>query len=260
MALPRREHARARRAFGQNFLSDPQAVRRLAAVAGIRPGDLVYEVGAGRGVLTGELARRTPNLVAYEVDPQVAAGMPRLPGVTVRVADFLRAVPPDQPFGVVGNIPYALTSAVVDWCLRAETLTAATLLTQWEYARKRTGDYGRWSRLTIGTWPVVSWSLAGRVPRAAFRPVPRVDGGILRLDRRPVPLVEPSALPAYRRFVEVGFTGVGGSLHSSLARRYGERRVAAAFRAARLATGVPVGLVWPEQWLTLFRLIDAPRR
>jgi len=260
MALPRREHARTRRAFGQNFLSDPQAVRRLVAVAGIRPGDLVYEVGAGRGVLTGELARHTRDLVAYEVDPQVAAGLPRLPGVTVRVADFLRAVPPDRPFGVVGNIPYALTSAVVDWCLRAEALTAATLLTQLEYARKRTGDYGRWTRLTVCTWPVVSWTLAGRIPRSAFRPVPRVDGGILRLDRRPAPLVEPAALPAYRRFVELGFTGVGGSLHASLARRYGDRRVSAAFRAARLAAGVPVGLVWPEQWLTLFRLIDAPGR
>jgi len=260
MALPRREHARARRAFGQNFLSDPRQVRRLAAVAGIRPGDLVYEVGAGRGVLTGELARHTADLVAYEVDPHVAAALPALPGVTVRVADFLRAEPPDRPFAVVGNIPYALTSAVVDWCLRAEHLTAATLLTQLEYARKRTGDYGRWSRLTVCTWPLVSWTLAGRIPRSAFRPVPRVDGGILRLDRRPVPLVEPAALPAYRRFVETGFTGTGGSLDASLARRYGERRVAAAFRAARLATGVPVGLVWPERWLTLFRLVEAPGR
>jgi 23S rRNA (adenine-N6)-dimethyltransferase len=260
MALQRREHARARRAFGQNFLSDPRAVRRLVAVAGIRPGDLVYEVGAGRGVLTGELARHTRELVTYEVDPQVAAGLPGLPGVTVRVADFLRAVPPDRPFAVVGNIPYALTSAVVDWCLRAETLTAATLLTQLEYARKRTGDYGRWSRLTVTTWPVVGWTLAGRIPRSAFRPVPGVDGGILRLDRRPVPLVEPAAQPAYRNLVELGFTGVGGSLHASLSRRYGERRVAGAFRAARLAPGVPVGLVWPEQWLTLFRLLDAPRR
>ncbi|GAA3909183.1 ErmE/ErmH/ErmO/ErmR family 23S rRNA (adenine(2058)-N(6))-methyltransferase [Actinoplanes auranticolor] len=265
MALPHpkpagREHARTRRVFGQNFLSDPQAVRRVVAAAGIRPDDLVYEVGAGRGVLTGELARHTRHLVSYEVDPQMAAGLPELPGVTVRVADFLRAVPPDRPFAVVGNIPYALTSAVVDWCLHAPALAAATLLTQLEYARKRTGGYGRWTRLTISTWPLVSWTLTGRIPRSAFRPMPRVDGGILRLDRRPVPLVEPAALPAYRRFVEVGFTGVGGSLHHSLARRYGDRRVSAAFRAARLATDVPVGLVWPEQWLTLFRLVDAPRR
>ena len=54
--------------------------------------------------------------------------------------------------------------------------------------------------------------------------------------------------------------GAGGSLDASLARRYGDRRVTAAVRAARLAPGVPVGLVWPEQWLTLFRRLDAPRR
>jgi 23S rRNA (adenine-N6)-dimethyltransferase len=259
MALPRREHARVRRAFGQNFLSDSQSVRRVIAAAEIQPNDLVYEVGAGRGRLTAELVRHCRELVAYEVDPGMAAALPRLPGLTVRAEDFLRAVPPGRPFRVVGNIPYALTSAVVDWCLRAETLTGATLLTQLEYARKRTGDYGRWSRLTILTWPTVNWRLAGRIPRAAFRPVPRVDGGILSIERRPVPLVQEAALPAYRMFVDLGFTGVGGSLQASLARRYGARRTAGAFRAARLTPDVPVGLVWPEQWLSLFRLLDAPR-
>ncbi|AGZ38919.1 ErmE/ErmH/ErmO/ErmR family 23S rRNA (adenine(2058)-N(6))-methyltransferase [Actinoplanes friuliensis] len=260
MALPRREHARTRQAFGQNFLSDTAAVRRVVTAAGPQPGDLVYEVGAGRGRLTTELARLGAELVAYEVDPAMAAALPRRPGLTVRAEDFLRAVPPDRPFQVVGNIPYALTAAVVDWCLRAETLTTATLLTQWEYARKRTGDYGRWSRLTVSTWPTFSWELAGRIPRTAFRPMPRVDGGILRLTRRPVPLVQAGALPAYQRLVELGFTGVGGSLQASLARRYGPARVSGAFRAARLAPDVPVGLVWPEQWLTLFRLLDAPAR
>jgi 23S rRNA (adenine-N6)-dimethyltransferase len=146
---------------------------------------------------------------------------------------------------------------VVDWCLDAPALTTATLLTQLEYARKRTGDYGRWSRLTISTWPVIGWRLAGRVPRTAFRPVPRVDGGILQLVRRPVPLVPAAALPAYRRMVEIGFTGVGGSLYASLARQHGERRTWAAFRAARIPPDRPVGAVWPEQWLTLFRLLQA---
>ena len=157
---------------------------------------------------------------------------------------------------MVGNIPYSLTSAVVDWCLQAPSLRDATLLTQLEYARKRTGDYGRWSRLTISTWPVFDWWLAGRIARTSFRPVPRVDGGILRLARRDAPLVPPDALGGYRSFVEWGFTGVGGSLHATMARRYGSRRTAAAFRATRLGPDLAVGEVWPEQWLTLFRLLS----
>lgn len=254
MALHRPEHARARRAFGQNLLTDPRALRRIADAAEIAPADLVYEVGAGRGHLTRELARRTGRLVAYEVDPAMAAAVPRRPGLTVRTGDFLRATPPQEPFRVVGNIPYALTSAVIEWCLDAPHLESATLLTQLEYARKRTGDYGRWTRLTVGTWPYVRWDLAGRVPRAAFRPVPRVDGGILRLHRRPVPLVADPI--AWRRFVHLGFTGRGGSLQATMQRRYGPSRTSAAFRAARLTPDVPVGEVWPERWLTLFQLLD----
>ena len=254
MAPYRQEHARTRRAFGQNFLTDPRSLRQVVTAADIRPGDLVYEVGAGRGHLTTELARRTRRLVAYEVDPAMAAALPALRGLTVRAEDFLRAAPPAEPFAVVGNIPYALTSAVVDWCLGARTLTAATLVTQLEYARKRTGDYGRWSRLTIRTWPVHTWDLAGRLPRTAFRPVPGVDSGILRLRRRPVPLVPDPA--DWQRFVDLGFTGVGGSLQATLQRRYGPRRTGAAFRATRLAADVPVGRVWPEQWLNLYRLLS----
>ncbi|HEX8343349.1 MAG TPA: ErmE/ErmH/ErmO/ErmR family 23S rRNA (adenine(2058)-N(6))-methyltransferase [Actinoplanes sp.] len=256
---PKHEHRRTRQVLGQNLLADPDAVRRIVQAADLRPEDLVYEVGAGRGRLTAGLVGRCRHVIAYEVDPVMAVALTGRPGLTVRTEDFLCAASPGEPFVVVGNIPYVLTSAVVDWCLRAPTLTSATLLTQLEYARKRTGDYGRWSRLTVSTWPEVSWHLAGRIPRTAFRPVPRVDGGILRLVRRPVPLVQASRLPAYRSLVDLGFTGVGGSLHASLSRRYGAARVGRAFRACRLPTDAPVGHVWPEHWLTLFRLLESPR-
>ncbi|WP_442875153.1 ErmE/ErmH/ErmO/ErmR family 23S rRNA (adenine(2058)-N(6))-methyltransferase [Actinoplanes sp. NBC_00393] len=251
----RREHNRARRVFGQNFLFDPAAARLIADTAVIDPDIPVYEVGAGRGRLTVQLVRRSRRVIAYEIDPDLAGMLPEHRALTVRTDDFLAAQAPPGPFTVAGNIPYGLTSAVITWCLRAPGLRRATLLTQWEYARKRTGDYGRWSRLTVLTWPEFDWRLAGRVPAAAFRPVPRVDGGILVLDRRPVPLVPPDRMPGYRRLVELGFTGVGGSVHASLARRYGARRVSGAFRACRLDERVPVGAVWPEQWLTLFRLL-----
>ncbi|WDZ88248.1 ErmE/ErmH/ErmO/ErmR family 23S rRNA (adenine(2058)-N(6))-methyltransferase [Micromonospora cathayae] len=249
--------------LSQNFLADPAAVARM--VEAVRPGpdDLLIEVGAGRGQLTRPLAARCGRLVAYEVDPTVNAELAgvcaALPGVTHRPVDFLTTSPPAEPFAVVGNIPWSLTAAVVRWCLAAEGLRAATLLTQWEYARKRTGGYGRWTRLTVATWPEFEWTLAGRVPRTAFRPVPRVDAGILRLDRRPEPLLPPAALPAYRRMVELGFGGVGGSLAASLRTAHARSRVDAALRAVRLGPATPVGEVWPEQWLVLFRLLHARR-
>ncbi|MDT0530036.1 ErmE/ErmH/ErmO/ErmR family 23S rRNA (adenine(2058)-N(6))-methyltransferase [Micromonospora sp. DSM 115977] len=262
---PRRTRAterdRSRRVLSQNFLADPAAIARMVHAARPRPDRLLLEVGAGRGQLTRPLAARCRHLTAYEVDPAAGAELARvcaaLPNVTHRQVDFLTVTPPPEEFDVVGNIPWSLTSAVVRWCLAAPNLRAATLLTQVEYARRRSGDYGRWSRLTVLTWPEFGWRLAGRVPRTSFRPVPGVDAGILRVERRPEPLLAASALPAYRRMVEIGFDGVGGSLAASLARHHPRARLAAALRAIRLDPATPVGHVWPEQWLVLFRLLHA---
>lgn len=242
---------RARRIYGQNFLSSRRALRQVCDAADLKPDDLVYEVGAGHGHLTRLLVPRCASLVAYEVDPAMATPVP---GASLVVGDFLRATPPRSPFVVVGNVPFALTAAVVSWCLDAPTLRHATLVTQREYARKRTGDYNRWTRLTLLTWPTHDWQLGAVIPRTAFRPAPAVDGAILRLIHREIPLVSPSLLPEWQDFVEFGFTGVGGSLPATLGRRYG-RRAAGACRAVRLHPDTPVGVVWPEQWLTLFRLL-----
>jgi 23S rRNA (adenine-N6)-dimethyltransferase len=252
------ERDRTRRALSQTFLHDPGALDQVVRAARPSRTDLVLEVGAGDGRLTRALAATARRVVAYEVDPALAATLVAPDNVVSRHEDFLAIKPPREPFAVVGNIPYALTAPIVRWCLDAPALTSATLVTQLEYARKRTGDYGRWSRLTVETWPRFRWALAGRIPRHKFRPVPRVDSGILRLERRPVVLVPPERMPAYRRFVEVGFGGEGGSLHASLRRRYPARRVDAAFRAARLDASTVVGHVWPEQWLLLFRVTMAP--
>ncbi|TVL92858.1 ErmE/ErmH/ErmO/ErmR family 23S rRNA (adenine(2058)-N(6))-methyltransferase [Streptomyces sp. SAJ15] len=259
---PRRaERDRARRTLSQNFLVDPRVVERLVRLARPRPTDLLIEVGAGRGVLTEALAPHCRTLVAYEVDHHLIDGLrTRLrpyPQVRVVRQDFLTAVAPDTPFAVVANVPYARTSEVVRWCLRAPRLTSATLLTQWEYARKRSGDYGRWSLLTVRSWPEVEWRLCGRVARTAFRPVPRVDGGLLRLTRRPEPLLGTSTdRAAYARLVDLGFSGVGGSLHASLRRACPTRRLDDAFHRAGLRRDVVVAQVTPDQWLTLYRAVS----
>jgi 23S rRNA (adenine-N6)-dimethyltransferase len=245
-----------RRVPSQNFLADPATVGRIVRAARLGPGDLVVEVGAGEGFLTRALARECGKIVAYEIDAalakRLAARCRSKPKIECVHADFLSVNPPQVPFALVGNIPFAITSEIVDWCLRASTLTSATVVTQLEYARKRTGAYGRWSMVTVRTWPWFDWRLLGTISRERFRHVPAVDSGILRLERRPEGLLPEGALPEYEDFVTAGFGGTGGSLHASLSGRYAPARVTAAFRAAELSPDTVVAFAHPDQWVTLF--------
>jgi 23S rRNA (adenine-N6)-dimethyltransferase len=259
-AGPRTERDVRRRTLSQNFLSGSLAVSAYLDAVELGTDCLVLEVGAGDGTLTEALAPKCRELIAYELDPVLARRLrTRVGGITgVRVVegDFLAARPPRQRFQVVGNVPFSLTSKIVDWCLGAAALTSATVITQLEYAKKRSGAYGRWSLLTVRTWPVFSWELRGRIPRTQFRPVPRVDAGILHLARRSAPLIPQAKAGSYARIVELGFSGVGGTLYSSLIRRYDPSRAAAAFRAAGVDRDTVVAFVNPDAWLRIFEALD----
>ncbi len=253
-----------RRELSQNYLRNPEAARQFLKTVHLDPDGLCVEVGAGEGILTTRLAAMTGEVIAYEIDPALAdrliARVGDRPNVRVRTGDFLAARQPSGSFQVVGNAPFSLTSPIIDWCLRASRMTAATLITQLEYARKRTGGYGRWSQLTVSSWPQIRWELAGTIARTEFRPVPRVDAGILRLERRAEPLVPPARLTAYRRLVQAGFSGVGGSVQASLRRTLPADRVAAACAAAGVDRRVVVGYVSPDQWVRIFLDLDAGLR
>lgn len=248
--------ASKRRRLSQNFLTDPRLAAALVRLSGVTRSDLVLEIGPGRGIVTRALARKAGSLVAYELDQALARRLSARyaddPRVRCVNRDFLATSPPNEPFSVVANIPYARTAAIVEWCLKARTLESATLVTQLEYARKRTGDYGRWSQVTVESWPRFEWRLLGRIDRYKFDPVPRVDSGMLRLERRAEPLLPGAALADYRRFVALGFTGRGGSLGASLRREFGDRAVRRAFARAGASPASVVAFVTPTQWIELF--------
>jgi 23S rRNA (adenine-N6)-dimethyltransferase len=260
----RSDRDQRRRELSQNYLRSPEAARQFLTTVRLPPDGLCLEVGAGEGILTTRLAAMTGEVIAYEIDEHLASRlMARVgtrPNVRTVRGDFLSARPPSRPFQVVGNAPFSLTSPIIDWCLRAPQLTVATLITQLEYARKRTGGFGRWSQLTVSTWPRIRWELRGTIARTEFRPVPRVDAGILRLERRAEPLISPARQAAYRRLVQAGFTGVGGSVQASLRRTYPPDKVAAACAGAGVDRRTIVGYVTPNQWVQIFLALDGGPR
>lgn len=209
--MPARRRTRRgerRRRLGQNFLR-AEVAERLVRDADFVPGERVVEVGPGAGALTLALARRGVDLVAVELDRAWADRLrSRLraagqPGVRVVAADFCAYRLPDEPFRVVGSLPFGRTSAILAHLLDDPTrpLRRADLIVQWEVARKRSVRPP--STLRSTAWaPWWQLELGPRIPARAFHPVPAVDAGVLRIRRRPEALLPPGMAGAWRAFVQ----------------------------------------------------------
>lgn len=196
-----------RRRLGQNFLQ-PDFADSLVAEAGITPGELVVEIGAGRGACTLALARRGARVVALEKDPQWADRLRHelhrqgAPHVSVLCRDALEFRLPNEPFRVFGSLPFGLTTALLRHLLDDPDtgLQRADVVVQWEVARKRATVPPTTAQSTAWT-PWWVFNVGRRIPARAFRPVPRVDAAVLQVRRRTPPLLPERMAVAYGAFV-----------------------------------------------------------
>ena len=258
--MPRSSTA-GRHESGQNFLVDATVIRSVVDLVAATSGPIL-EIGPGDGALTRPLARLGRPLTAIELDARRADRLARATPrhVTVRADDVLRARFPSRPHVIVGNLPFHLTTAILRRLLAEPAWNDAVVLVQWEVARRRAGVGGA-TMLTAQAWPWFEFTLEGRVPARAFRPTPGVDGGILRIARRPHPLVPPSERRAFERLVANVFTGPGRGLREVVRRatRLSEREVAAWMRRCGLpATALPRH-PRAEHWADLWRLVAGRR-
>ena len=193
-------------ARGQHFLRSSALAAELVRAAGIGPGDLVLDLGAGTGVLTRALARTGVRVIAVELDPILAAGLRTRFGDVVE-DDILRMELPRAPFRVVANLPFSEGTAILRRLLDPRAaLVGADVIVEWGFAEKRTAVWPS-TRLSVewGAW--FELTLARRLPPSCFAPPPAVDAAVMRAHRREQPLIPVGRAGEYRRFVERGFRG-----------------------------------------------------
>ncbi|MBA3990999.1 MAG: methyltransferase domain-containing protein [Propionibacteriales bacterium] len=188
---------RAQRRAPQDRLSRPEAVRwgwhsltdtwaaRVVEAVGIEPGDVVVDVGAGEGALTVHLLRAGARVIAVDRHPRrlevLRSRFEGLP-VTVVNADVTRLRWPRQPFRVVANPPYAVTTTLLRQLVSPHNrLLSADLVLQRRVVRQILDGRAAAARRNRRDF-VVQRGLT--VPRTAFRPPPRVDSAVLVIRRR----------------------------------------------------------------------------
>jgi 23S rRNA (adenine-N6)-dimethyltransferase len=251
------------RPLGQRSLRGSRLAEALVRSADVSPSDFVVEIGAGTGTLTEALASRARTVVALELDRRLAAQLvhrfsDRLADGTVEVVtdDALRFPWPREPFRAFGNIPFAITTPLLRSLLDAPSLRRADLIVQWEVAVKRSVPKPR-NLLNVSWGPWWTFAADLHLGRRCFRPMPSVDAGLLRIERRRHPLLPEAAREEFRRFVRLGYGKSSLPLRRSLGTVLTGRqlqRLASDLGFDPAARAIDLDLI---QWVEVFRFATA---
>jgi 16S rRNA (adenine1518-N6/adenine1519-N6)-dimethyltransferase len=210
MAFPR-----ARKRLGQHFLTDTRILDRIVDALYPAAGELVIEIGAGRGALTERLLARGARVVAIELDRDLAAILrKRYAGercveiVEGDVLDMsLAALAHREPFTVVGNVPYYITTPIVFHILEQMVATRAVLLVQREVAERMGAAPGSaaFGALSVNVQVSADVKVLFRVAAGAFTPAPKVESALVRLTPRDSSVIGLEERHGFRVFVQALF-------------------------------------------------------
>ena len=238
--------ARPTKTLGQNFVIDPNTVRRIVRTAGVGPDDVVLEVGPGLGSLTLGLLPEVSSVVAVEVDPVLAAELGvtvarRAPSYAARLSvvteDALRVthLPGPPPTALVANLPYNVAVPVLLHLLATlPSLERVLVMVQAEVADRLAAAPG--SKVYGVPSVKAAWYAdvrrAGAVGRTVFWPAPNVDSGLVAMTRRPPPVTAATRDEVFA-VVDAAFAQRRKTLRAALAGWAGSPAAAeAALRAA----------------------------
>ncbi|HYV44551.1 MAG TPA: 16S rRNA (adenine(1518)-N(6)/adenine(1519)-N(6))-dimethyltransferase RsmA [Myxococcaceae bacterium] len=260
-----------KRSWGQNFLGDPDLLRRIAEAVELQPGDAVVELGAGLGHLTRALAATGARVVAVERDRDLVKVLEgeNLPGVQLvagNATDLKFAELAGVPeVAVAGNLPYHLSSPILFEVLdQYASVTRAVFTLQEEvvdriFAAPGTRESGV---LTVLLQHHFDVEKLFRIPSHLFHPPPKVESAVVRLRRLPRPRAEVRSEERFRRVVKAAFAQRRKTLLNSMRSASGlatPEQLAAALQSAGIdptRRGETLGI---EELAAIERALGEPR-
>lgn len=235
--------------FSQNFLTSSRTIRRLLTFSDLKSGDLVYEIGPGKGHITRELLKTGATVRAVELDPKLYARLTETfagePSLSLRQGDFLAApLPRTGSYKVFSNIPFSRTTDILRKLTQSPNPPAAAWLIVEMGAAKRFCSSTSKSAFTLR--PFFDVTTACPIDRKEFHPAPSVDCALLCVRRKENPDLPLADRALYREFLEHAWKK---GLRSLLTKK----QISTALRLSGLPQPTPDSTLLYVQWLCLFR-------
>ena len=200
--------------YSQNLLRNPQLIRELFERTSLRRDATVIDIGAGTGTISSVLARQVRNVIAVEFEPRMFSklreNMEHYPNVTIYEGDFLTMDLPKIPYSIFANIPFHLSSPIINRLVETDLPPESVyLIVQKQFGRKLIADTdpGHFtSQLGMIVGALYETKIRKNLDRTDFFPHPAVDTVFLQMIRRETPLVEPKRMEAYKKFTTECFS------------------------------------------------------
>jgi 16S rRNA (adenine1518-N6/adenine1519-N6)-dimethyltransferase len=255
------------KSLGQHWLRDRDVLAHIADCAELTTEDAVLEIGPGLGTLTSELLRRSKKVIAVEFDEELARKLPaQFPGkdLTVVQSDILSFDLSQLPanYKVVANVPYYITSKIVQLLMTAENKpSVAVLLVQKEVAERLAARPGDMSILAVSAQLFAEVSLGDVVGAEFFTPPPKVDSQVVVLKTRSTPFLTDVHEKDFFRVVKAGFSAKRKMLRSSLSGGLGVSKTEAEayLTQAGIRTDDRAESLSLDQWQALTRIVCGTR-
>lgn len=230
--LLKKHDFRFKKRFGQNFISDPGLLNKIARTAEITEDDIVVEIGPGAGTLTKALAKDAKKVIAIEIDkdliPVLKDNLAEVENVTVVEGDALKVdldklvydlVGEKRKYKIVANLPYYITTPLIMHFLESDfNIERIVIMVQKEVAERlkaqpSTKEYGA---ITVNVNLLADVNLAFIVPRTVFIPQPDVDSAIIDLKVLSEMPYDVKDISSFKKLVKAAFNQRRKTLSNAL--------------------------------------------
>jgi 16S rRNA (adenine1518-N6/adenine1519-N6)-dimethyltransferase len=267
---------RAKKRLGQNFLVDAGVAERIVSALAPRAEETVIEIGPGKGALTGRLIGRAGRVVAIEFDRELAPILRerfgalenfKLVEADALKVDFCEAVAPAREARVVANLPYNISTAILQKLIsQRRCLKEMVLMLQREVVERITAKAGDAERgyLSVFVEAYCEMEKLFDVAPGSFRPVPKVWSTVVRLRVRERPAMEVGDEELLWRVVSAGFAQRRKTIYNNLRAAPEELRerieaaggAASVLESAHVESARRAETLALEEWVRLARALE----